>query len=612
MRYKLIKEIDKSLSPVQQILSNRGIKLSEMHHYLNTTDNDINDAELFGKEIIKNAATALIKAINNNENILVIVDCDCDGYTSSAIIINYLFDLFPSWASIHLHWFLHEDKTHGLSDCMDFIFANNINLILIPDAASNDYQYHKQLKEQNKIVIILDHHEADHLPTDAICINNQLSNYPNKQLSGAGVTWQFCRYLDKLTNLNNAEQYIDLAALGNCGDMMSLKSIETKHIITKGFKEENLKNPFIYGMAEKNAYSLGNKITPMGAAFYIVPFVNSMVRSGTLDEKKLLFNSMLKNKAFEIIPSNKRGHKLGETEKLVDQALRTATNVKNRQTREQEKGMELVENLIEQNNMMQHKVLIFLLQPNQIDSNIAGLIANKIMAKYQRPVLMLTKNVEVNRNKTKNVTVQSLGDEYLLYGITYEEKVIYAGSARGYSKSGVENFKDICAETGLVEYAEGHQNAFGIAIKEENISKFIELTDEVLKDMESEPLYYIDYIFKGVDVKPETILDIAGLTDLWGQDMDESLICVENLKVTKDNLTLMSPDKKPTLKITLPNKLSFIKFGSSQEEYEKLLSDGYIELNIVGKCNINEWMGHITPQIFIENYEIIGQSKYNF
>ena len=612
MKYKLIKEIDKSLSPIQQILLNRGIQLSEMHHYLNTTDKDINDAELFGEPVLRAAATALIQTINNNKNILVIVDCDCDGYTSSAIIINYLFDLFPNWAATHLHWFLHEDKTHGLSDCMDFILTNDVDLILIPDAASNDYLYHKELKEKNKIVIILDHHEADHIPTDAICINNQLSDYPNKQLSGAGVTWQFCRYLDKLTDSDNADQYIDLAALGNCGDMMSLKSIETKHIITKGFKEENLKNPFIYGMAEKNAYSLGNKITPMGAAFYIVPFVNSMVRSGTLDEKKLLFNSMLKNKAFEIIPSNKRGHKLGETEKLIDQALRTATNVKNRQTREQDKEMEFVESLIEKNNMMQHKVLIFLLEPGQIDSNIAGLIANKIMAKYQRPVLMLTKNISINRNNVKNINIKPIGDDYLVYGITYEENVIYSGSARGYSKSGVENFKDICAETKLVEYAEGHQNAFGIAIKKDNINKFIELTDIALKDLQSEPLYYIDYIFKGVDVQPNIILDIANLSDIWGQDMDESLICVENLKVTKDNLTLMSPDKKPTLKITLPNKISFIKFGSSQEEYENLLSDGYIELNIIGKCNINEWMGHISPQIFIEDYEIIGQSKYNF
>ncbi len=583
MKYKLIKDIDPTLSPIQQVLSNRGIQLSEIHHYLNTTDSDISKPEEFGEIQMKNAAIALITTIKEDKDMLVLVDCDCDGYTAAAILINYLYDLFPSYVENHLKYYLHEDKTHGLSDCMDYIESHNFSLIVIPDAASNDYEYHKKLKEEGKNIVILDHHEAPYVSEWAITINNQLSNYPNKQLSGAGVVWQFCRYLDELLGKNNAEEYIDLAALGNCGDMMSLKSIETKHIITKGFRNENIKNPFIYGMAGKNAYSLGNKITPIGAAFYIVPFINSMVRSGTLEEKEILFKSMLKSEAFKEILSNKRGHKLGEMEKLVDQALRTATNVKSRQTRAQDAGMELVIHQIEENNMMEHKVLIFLLQPGQIDPNIAGLIANKIMAKYQRPVLMLT-----------------------------HRDGMYQGSARGYSKSGVENFKDICQDTGLVEYAEGHQNAFGLGIKAENIDKFIELTDKALANMESEPLYYVDYIFKGVDVKPETILEIAGLEDLWGQDIDESLICVENLKVTKENLTLMSPDKKPTLKITLPNKLSFIKFGSSQEEYEKLLSEGYIEINLIGKCNANEWMGRVTPQILIEDYEIIGMSKYNF
>ena len=415
------------------------------------------------------------------------------------------------------------------------------------------------------------------MPTDAICINNQLSDYPNKDLSGAGVVWQFCRYLDTLLNKDNAYQYIDLAALGNCGDMMSLRSIETKHIITEGFKQDNIKNPFIYGMADKNSYSLGGRITPIGAAFYIVPFINSMVRSGTLEEKQLLFDSMLKTKAFNSVPSTKRGHLLGETERIVDQALRVATNVKNRQTRAQDAGMDLIEKKIKENNLMEHKVLLFLLEPGQVDPNIAGLIANKIMAKYQRPVLMLIKHKEFY---AENVAIDKIP--------TIDANISYRGSARGYSKSGIDNFKDICEETGLVEYATGHQNAFGIGIREENIEDFIKKTDESLKDLESEPLYYVDYIFKGVDVKPETILEIADLDDLWGQDIDESLICVEDLKVTKDNLTLMSPDKKPTLKITLPNKISLIKFGSSQEEYDRLYTDGYISLNVVGTCNANE------------------------
>lgn len=597
MKYKLIKEINPNYTAQEQVLTNRGIPYNEIRHYLNTTDNDINDYKFFGEDKLKAAAAALIKTVSEDKEALIVVDCDCDGYTSSAIFINYLYEIFPSWTVNNLRHFMHTGKTHGLSDVMDYIDQHNFSLVILPDSSSNDYTYHTYLKSKGIDIVILDHHEAEYVSPDAIVINNQLSDYPNKELSGAGVTWQFCRYLDSILNKNVADSLIDLVALGNCGDMMSLQSIETKHLITKGFKTENLENPFIYGMFTKNSYSLGSHITPMGAAFYIVPFINAIVRSGTLEEMELVFDAMIKYSAFTQIPSNKRGHKPGEMETVLDQALRTVTNVKNRQTRAQDACMELLEKQIEKNNMMEHKVLLFLMEPGQIEPNIAGLVANKIMAKYQRPTCILTK-VEVPiidmvpRDKTTT---------------TY-----YRGSARGYERSGITNFKDICENTGLCEYAQGHQNAFGLSIPAVNIQEFIRCTDIRLKDMQSEPVYYVDYIFKGVDVEAEKILDIAWLSDLWGQNIEESLICIEDLKVTKDNLTLMSPDKKPTLKITLPNRLALIKFGSSQKEYESLLSSGYMKMNVIGKCNANEWAGNVTPQLLIEDYEITGESKFDF
>ena len=481
MKYQLINKINPNYSTIQQILTNRGIPFNEISHYMNTTDEDINSPLLLGKEKLKNAAAALTQAILSNESVLIIVDCDCDGFTSSALLINYLYDVFPSWVENNLHWFLHEEKEHGLGDCMEYISQRQFSLIIVPDAGSNDYQYHKQLKQQGRTVIILDHHEAEFISSDAIIINNQLCDYPNKEFSGVGIVWQFCRYLDSLLNKDFANNYLDLVALGLTADMMSLQSLETKDLILKGFKEENIRNPFIYGMVEKNSYSLGSKVTPIGAAFYIAPFVNAMVRSGTLEEKELLFNSMLKFKAFDIVLSNKRGHKLGETEKLVEQALRTATNVKNRQTRAQDAGMELIEHLIEENHMMEHKILLFLLEPGQIDKNIAGLCANKIMAKYQRPCCILTR-VEVI---DENIILTSLPPQQYKYDT-------YQGSARGCDKVGITNFKDICTETECIMYAEGHQGAFGLGIAAWQIDNFIKRTDELLKDMSDEPIYYVD------------------------------------------------------------------------------------------------------------------------
>ena len=60
---------------------------------------------------------------------------------------------------------------------------------------------------------------------------------------------------------------------------------------------------------------------------------------------------------------------------------------------------------------------------------------------------------------------------------------------------------------------------------------------------------------------------MANFKHLWGQGVEEPLIAIENVKVTKEQLTLMARDRNPTLKITLPNGMSLIKFRSSDEEY---------------------------------------------
>ena len=604
MKYKLIKPIQKKYTALQQILYNRGINIEDMDSYLNTSDDCINHFSLLGKDNLFKAATALIKTITNNESAVVIVDSDCDGFTSAATLINYLYDLFPSWVANKLTWFMHEGKQHGLSD---FILNDDLKLIIIPDAGSNDFEYHKQYNKKDINIIVLDHHEAEKISDDAIIINNQLSDYPNKYLSGVGIVWQFCRYIDSLMNSNNAEKYLDLVALGLDADMMSLKEKETKHLIEKGFKQ--LQNPFFEAMVEKNDYSMKGKVNPISVAFYVAPYVNAIVRSGTLEEKQIVFRSMLNFEAYKKVPSTKRGHKIGEMESVLAQALRTCTNVKNRQTRAQDAGLALLENLIEKNNLLQHKVLLFLLEPGQIDRNIAGLIANKFMAKYQRPCCILTK---VTETIEPLLAIENSNVKWNENHKTYE-LISYQGSARGYDKSGITNFKDICAETNSIMFAEGHQGAFGLGLYEDEIEEFLNLTDEALKDMSSEPVYWVDFIYNDSNIDAQGIIDIASHDELWGKDMDEPMIAISNVRITKDMVTLMSPDKSPTLKISLPNNISLIKFNSSQDEYEKFISEeGWIKVDFIGRCNANKYRDHVYPQVIIEDFQIVDSCQYFF
>lgn len=598
MRYQLIKPINQNYSVIQQILTNRNIPIDKINNYLFTSDADVAPPEALGQDKLRQAAVALISTISNKGIALLVIDSDCDGFTSSAILLNYLHDFFPTWVQHNIDYFFHQGKQHGLADVRHL--DQEYDLLIVPDAGSNDVKQCQTFLKYNCKTIVLDHHLCDVKNDYAIVINNQLSDYPNKDLSGAGVVWQFCRYLDKLLKVSNADNYLDLVALGNCADMMSMTSIETKHIINKGF--QNLKNPFFASLAKKNEYSMKNKINHMSVAFYVAPYVNAICRSGTIEQKALVFKSMLKYQAFKEVLSTKRGHLLGQKEQLVEQAMRVVTNVKNRQTKAQDNGLAIIEKMIEEQGLLNHKVLLFLLEPGQIDKNIAGLIANKIMAKYQRPTCILTK--EDIPKYIIDLDLPPWEEQPLPQIVT-----IYQGSARGCEKVGVIDFKSICAATGVTMYQTGHPNAFGLGILEQNIPAFIQKTDAALVDMQDEAVYYVDYIYDGDNIQPIDILTIADMQDLWGKDIDEPYLCIKGICINSDMVTVYKK-KDNTLKITLSNGISLMKFKATDEQCEMLQNnDGYYILDVIGRANKNEWMGHVSAQIFIEDYEIIDYEE---
>ena len=131
MKYELIKDINPKYNAIEQVLTNRGIPYNEIGHYLNTTDKDINSAETLGEERLKTAATQLLTTIKNNKRMLVVVDSDCDGYTSSALLLNYLYDLFPSFILNNTKYYIHDGKE-------DFINAVSFTNIYYVVPVSDD------------------------------------------------------------------------------------------------------------------------------------------------------------------------------------------------------------------------------------------------------------------------------------------------------------------------------------------------------------------------------------------------------------------------------------------------------------------------------------------
>lgn len=423
MEYKLISEKKDNLSVIQQILINRDIALKDIDHYLNTTENDNLDPSLI--ERIKDGVMILIKHINNNDKILLQVDSDCDGYTSSSLLLNYLYQLFPYYVQNNILYRFHSGKEHGI---IVSTIPEDVRLVIAPDSSSNDYEQHKELAEKGIDVLVIDHHEAERISEYACVINNQLCDYPTKSLSGVGMVYKFCQLIDKMLGKNIIDNYLDLVSLGMIADMVDLRDFETKYLINCGIS--NIRNPFLKGMIEKNAYSIGNDITPMGIAFYVAPYVNATIRMGSLEEKQIMFKSMLEYEAYNEVPSTKRGYK-GQEEFIVEQAIRNCSNIKSRQTKARDNGVEYIENLIKNNNLLENKILLIQIPKEaNIEKTLTGLIANQLMSKYQRPVLLL--------NETEQ-----------------DNKICWEGSARGYEKSSLKDFRQFCLDSKCILYAEG-------------------------------------------------------------------------------------------------------------------------------------------------------------
>ena len=583
MNYKLIGEND-ILNPREQILKNRNTTMER----LNPTIEVVEDYSNYDN--MDRAIKTLMHHIENNSNIGIIVDEDCDGICSSTIMYRYLKEVLNYGADLLVH---NKAKAHGISSDLN-IEKGFYNLIISPDGGTNNREEIKALEKEGTQVLVLDHHlksddieELDY----GIIVNNQTSkNVENKALCGAGVVYKFCSYIDTLLGENKADQFLDLAALGMVADMVDLRDCETRRLIERGIK--NVNNPFFSRECSAQNYSIQKKggLMPFTISFYVAPFVNATIRMGSAQQKMVLFESMLSFKAYEQIESTKRGAK-GQTEPRVEQAVRNCNSLKTKQNNNRDAGLEIILNLISQLALDQNPVVVVKLKPEyHISKTMTGLIANIISNDFKRPCLILNR---VEDEETKEVS--------------------WEGSARGYEQSALTDFRkwllDNCPQ---IMYAEGHPNAFGVGIKEADFQDFETMLYEKLRDFDFSLVYKVDAIYQADDFRDSDIVAIGGMRHFWGKMMDEPYVAIERIKLTPKNTALMSKDKSPTLKITLPNGVSLIKFGFSEEEYNDLVQPMMTTtINVVGYCRQNAWNGRITGQIEIEDFEVLSKD-YDF
>lgn len=564
-------------NPVTKILANRGIKNVPM--FLNPTKSCLEDNHLLDN--IDLAVDIFLKHMNNNSKVTILQDCDCDGVTSAALMIQYINDNF---SSISVDYIIHDNKEHGLDNkSMLEIEHKKPDLLIIPDAGSNDLRQLKTLKSAGIDVIILDHHDESEKVTRlksiyklknlndfAVIVNNQMSSkVKDKSMTGVGIVYKFCSVVDERLKRDTVNKYLDLVALGMIADSCDLTQLQTRYLVLEGIKQiqnETNHNKFITELVKSQAYSLYNKATILGISFYIAPLVNALIRLGTKDDKEIMLKAFLNSSEKTIIKIRGKG----EVEvSIQEQARRLCESYKRKQQKMTGDYTEILKEQINEFGLNEYPV-ICCKADKSFEKTFTGLIANKLTSMYSKPCLLL----------------RDCGD-------------ILMGSARGFDKSHIKDIKDFCLQTKLFDLAEGHPNACGVTIKKDNILKFYEYLSQ--QNFDNILNYTVDAVFDEKSLTAEVIQSIFALSDVWGTNIEEPLFLLK-LKCPIDGGFTVLGNEKNTIKLTFHN-IEIIKFRSSENEYNEIKNLGkLVEFTIVGKFSVNEYNGKKTPRVIVENW----------
>lgn len=510
----------------------------------------------------------------------VLVDDDADGFSSAAATIKmlkfyFVHDVVPIF---------HDSKSHGLAGEVEKIINSDVDLIVIPDAGSNDFKEQIDLLERGISVLIIDHHEMDNqekidelyekYPDKYALINNQLhkNGEVNKNFVGAGMVYMFTKYLDLMSDEDFADQLLDIVALGQIADSSDISDYEIHHIVRRGIEE--MKNGLMREAFSDKLDCL-EKVAPINLSFKIIPFINAVTRVGTVEEKLELIKGLSDfwNHEEKITIKKKRKNKItGKFNNVQEEwspyaiAFDNLTKIRNRQNKEIKK----IEPIAIENSFEGTIVIAPLSNDIITYRSITGLIANKITQKFQKPALMLVEN----------------------------EDGTYSGSARGWGKV-IKDFRQWCLETELFELAQGHDNAFGVVITKENLAKLI---DRCSVEEIGEMVYEVDKIYENKTNLEEVKL-INDNMELFGGKVKAPIFGYKNLKVKRNCVS-----QRGSVITFFHGGLEFIMYKQEPGILDDFLMtlgfDTEVEVDLVGSPSRSDWNGNVKDQIVLDDFDI--------
>lgn len=314
----------------------------------------------------RSAADRLATAVKNREGVLVWGDYDVDGVTALAMLTACLRHLgLP--VDYHIPGRL--DEGYGLhTGPLEDWAKRGGRLVITVDCGINSFAEMARAAELGLDLIITDHHQpfAGERPALAV-LNPKMPgcSYPEKNLSGAGVAWTLLRALYRKLGLPVEEAFcwLDLVALGTIADVVPLLG-ENRIIVRHGLERlGSSPSPGMLALARQAGLS-GTLLSADQVAYMLVPRLNAPGRLGDAGPAVRLLLA--------------QGEEAWEAAAKLEEANR----------RRQQIEAEVLAQAREQAATQAHEPALVLWH-EEWHPGVIGIVAGRLAAEYQRPVLLV-------------------------------------------------------------------------------------------------------------------------------------------------------------------------------------------------------------------------------
>lgn len=420
---------------LSELLVQRDIdSFEKARHFFRPSLEELHDPFLM--KDMHSAVERIIKALENNEKILIYGDYDVDGTSAVSLVYSFLRKLHDQVATYIPDRY---SEGYGISYAgIDFASDNEIDLVVALDCGIKATDKILYAKEKGIDFIICDHHRpGNQLPAAVAVLNPKREdcNYPYKELCGCGIGFKLIQAVSQSRDISQEEvyPYLDLVATAIGADIVPITG-ENRILAHFGMKVINeAPRSGIQALIENSNKEL---LTITDVVFTIAPRINA---AGRMKHGQVAVDL------------------LTETDPV--KALQMAEEIDAFNLSRRELDASITRQALDQIEQKEEKEAFTTVVYDQSwHKGVIGIVASRLIETYYRPTLVFTKS---------------------------GEKI--AGSARSVKGFDVYSALQECEQH--IEQFGGHKYAAGLTLSPDKFEKFKTcFEDAVKKSLDSKAL----------------------------------------------------------------------------------------------------------------------------